>query len=149
MIDKATREVGRGAISLETAFAAPITPAPEDFDELGHVNNAVYLRWGQEIAVRHWRLVAPDALRQACYWIVLRHEVDYRDPILPGDPVIARTWLGAASGARFDRYVDIRKPGAERFSASLLSTWVMIDAKTRRPLRVSREVFEAFGVAER
>jgi hypothetical protein len=44
------------------------------------------------------------------------------NPILPGDAVAARTWLGAAGGPRFDRFVDLRKPGAARPAAAVKST---------------------------
>lgn len=135
-----------GANSLETAFRLTFSPRPDDFDELGHVNNAVYLRWAQEIAVAHWRTAASEELKRRWLWVVLRHEIDYRDPILPGDAVEGRTWLGAADGARFDRFVDIRKPGAARPSAAVKSTWVMIDAQSRKPKRVGDAIFEAFGV---
>jgi acyl-CoA thioester hydrolase len=135
-----------GARSYETAFRAAFEPAPEHFDELGHINNAVYLRWAQEIAIAHWRAAASDDLKRRWLWVVLRHEIDYRDPILPGDAVEGRTWLGAADGARYDRFVDIRKPGAARPAAAVKSTWVMIDAQTRKPRRVGEEIFEAFGV---
>ena len=36
----------------------PITPTPSDIDELGHVNNAVWARWIQDVATVHWRAVA-------------------------------------------------------------------------------------------
>ena len=146
-VNAAARDHALGCVSFETGFSHAIDPAPPDFDELGHVNNAVYLRWAQEIAVRHWRLVATDEMKRRWLWIVLRHEIDYRDPILPGDEVIARTWLGAADGPRFDRFVDIRKPNAARAAASVKSTWVLIDAETRRPKRVGAEILAAFGVA--
>lgn len=136
----------RGALSFDTAFRRGLSPGADDFDELGHVNNAVYLRWAQEIAVAHWRAAASADLRRRWLWVVLRHEIDYRDPILPGDDVEARTWLGAAEGARYDRFVDIRKPGSARPAAAVKSTWVMIDAQTRRPRRIGLEIFEAFGV---
>jgi acyl-CoA thioester hydrolase len=146
MPDAGAEATGRGAISFETAFRLAIAPSPADFDELGHVNNAVYLKWAQHIAVAHWSAVASEALKQKYLWVVLRHEIDYRDPILPGDAVEARTWLGAAAGPRFDRFIDIRKPGAPRASAGVRSTWVMLDAATRRPRRVGEEVLAAFGV---
>lgn len=139
---------GVGCVSFKTAFASSIEPVPADFDELGHVNNAVYLKWAQEIAVRHWSLVATETMKRRWLWVVLRHEIDYRDPILPGDDVLARTWLGAADGPRFDRFVDIRKPNAARAAASVKSTWVLIDAETRRPKRVGADIFEAFGAPD-
>ena len=137
----------QGCVDFGTAFVRSIAPAPADFDELGHVNNAVYLRWAQEMAVAHWGAAAGDALKQAYVWVVLRHEIDYRDPVLPGDVVIGRTWISpTADGPRFDRYVDIRKDGAARSAASLKSTWVLLDATTRRPRRVGGDILEAFGV---
>lgn len=136
-----------GCISYDTAFADVIVAEPRDFDEMGHVNNAVYLRWAQEIAVRHWSLVASESMKRAYLWVVLRHEIDYRDPILPGDAVAARTWISpAAVGPRFDRFVDLRKQGGARPAASLKSTWCLLDASTRRPLRVGKDILEAFGV---
>lgn len=137
---------GRGAVSFESAFEHPVEPRPADFDELGHVNNAVYLRWAQEIAIRHWSEVATLEMKQNLVWVVLRHEVDYRDAVLPGDAVIARTWLGPARGPRFDRFVDIRKPGAVRAAASVRSTWCMLEAATRRPRRVGKDILDAFQV---
>ena len=140
------RQDPRGARCIETAFRVSLEPREADFDELGHVNNAVYLRWAQEAAVAHWRAAAGADLQSRWLWVVLRHEINYRDPILPGDAVEARTWLGPANGARFDRFVDLRKPGATRPSASVKSTWVMVDAETRKPRRVGPEIFRAFGV---
>ena len=41
----------RGADSFETAALQRRRPAAADIDELGHVNNAVYLVWAQQIAL--------------------------------------------------------------------------------------------------
>jgi acyl-CoA thioester hydrolase len=138
---------GIGCASFETAFTHAFDPQTVDFDELGHVNNAVYLRWAQEIAVRHWTHVAGPDLIARWLWVVLRHEIDYRNPILPGDRALARTWLGRAEGPRYDRYVDIRKPGADRPAALVKSTWCLLDASTRRPRRVGADILDAFGVS--
>ncbi|WP_306249947.1 thioesterase family protein [Parvularcula sp. IMCC14364] len=140
------REPGLGAQSFETAYSSNWTPQQEDFDELGHVNNIVYVRCVQNIAVEHWSTVAPDTLQQQVHFVVLRHEIDYRDPLLPGDNAEIRTWLGRASGPRFDRHVDIRKSGSRKFSARARTTWCMLDRQTGRPRRISAEIFEAFGV---
>ena len=123
------------------------TAAAGDIDELGHVNNAVYLVWAQDIATAHWRAVAGDALSSAYVWVALRHEIDYRDQVLEGDRVEIRTWLGAAAGPRFARHTDIRKPGARRASASVITQWCLIDAATRKPRRVGAEILDPFGVS--
>ncbi len=138
---------GYGAYSFETAYEMTWMPEEQDFDELGHVNNIIYVRCVQNIAVRHWSMIAPDSLQQRVHFVVLRHEIDYRDPILPGEQAEIRTWLGKASGPRFDRHVDIRKKGATKFSARARTTWVMLDRQTGRPQRITPEIFEAFGVS--
>jgi acyl-CoA thioesterase FadM len=33
---------------------APFTPTAADIDELGHINNAVWVRWIQDRATAHW-----------------------------------------------------------------------------------------------
>ena len=41
------------------SFSINVTAAAADIDELGHVNNAVYLKWIQDVATAHWSAVAP------------------------------------------------------------------------------------------
>ena len=136
----------KGAESLETALMMTRTASADDIDELGHVNNAVYLLWAQDIATAHWRAAASDALLTDYVWVALRHEIDYRDQVLEGEAVEIRTWLGRASGPRFERFVDIRKPGAARFSAQVKTDWCLVDAETRKPKRVGAEILDEFGV---
>ena len=137
---------GLGAVSFETAFQRRRTARSQEIDQLGHVNNAVYLTWAQDIAVAHWETAAPH-LTDRYYFIVLRHEVDYRDPILPGETAAVRTWLGRRRGPRFERHVDIRKAGAPRPAAAVLTDWCMIDAMTGKPKRVGDDVMSAFGLS--
>ena len=53
---------------FEMAFRA----APEHIDELGHVNNAVWVQWIQTIAVAHWHSVCDPAHHDAYFWVVVR-----------------------------------------------------------------------------
>jgi acyl-CoA thioester hydrolase len=39
-------------------FEMTLTASPEHIDELGHVNNAVWVQWIQQVAVAHWDSVA-------------------------------------------------------------------------------------------
>ncbi|MFY0636850.1 acyl-CoA thioesterase [Maricaulis maris] len=137
---------GMGCISYETALMRTITPKPDDFDELGHVNNVVYLRWVQEMAVTHWHLISPPDTVAGEVWVALKHTIEYRDPILPGETAEIRTWLGKVHGPRFDRHVDIRKPGAKRVSARATTEWCRIGRESRRPMRIGEDVMAAFGL---
>ncbi|HEX6376784.1 MAG TPA: thioesterase family protein [Allosphingosinicella sp.] len=129
---------------VRPAFEQRITAAGGDIDELGHVNNAVWVRWIQELAAAHWRAVADPAHVDAYVWVVVRHEIDYLRAVLPGETVIGRTWVGEApKGARFDRHVEfVGEDGKPRVRAR--TTWAILDKSTGRPLRVPGEVAAPF-----
>ena len=127
-----------------TPFSLSLTARPEDIDELGHVNNTVYLRWVQEVAVAHWQAVAPAADIARLVWVVTRHEIDYRRPTLVGETLVATTWVGHPKGARFDRFVEISgSDGSLRCAAH--TDWALLDAETRRLLRVTPELAALFA----
>jgi acyl-CoA thioester hydrolase len=126
------------------AFELRIAATADDIDEFGHVNNAVWVRWIQDIATAHWQTVAPSEHRDAYIWVVVRHEVDYLRALLPGESVTARTWLAPApKGARFDRFVEFRDEQG-KLRARAKTTWAILDRSTGRPLRVPREVAAPF-----
>ena len=50
-------------------FEMAFTARAEHIDELGHVNNAVWVQWIQEVAVAHWDAVADPAHKDAYFWV--------------------------------------------------------------------------------
>ena len=116
---------------------------PEDIDELGHVNNAVYVRWLQDAATSHWYAVAPPEDVARYFWVISRHEIDYLRATLPGEVVEAETWGENPRGARFDRCTVLRGPdGLERVKAR--TTWVLMDRELARPARVPKAMMALF-----
>ncbi len=116
-----------------------------DIDELGHVNNIVYLRYAQDIAIAHWRARATSEMLANYLWVVRRHEVDYRAPLTGGDEVDVRTWVDETPrGAAWVRFVEIRKVGAEKPAAQIKSNWALLDASTRRVKRVPTQIVLRF-----
>lgn len=126
-------------------FTQRIAVDPTDIDELGHVNNTVYLRWAQDIAIAHWRSRASAEMLAGFVWVVTRHEVDYRAAVELDDAVEVRTWVDEKPhGALWGRYVDIYKVGADKPSAQIKSSWCLLDAQTRRIKRVPADLAERF-----
>lgn len=126
-------------------FEQSVPVIPEDFDELGHVNNVVYLRWVQDVATAHWRAAA-TADQQARYaWVAHRHEIDYRAPGLPGDAIIASTWVGSAEAVRFERFVEILRASDRKVLAAARTLWVPIGRTTGRVTRVDDAVRSVFS----
>jgi acyl-CoA thioester hydrolase len=81
-----------------TPFAITVTAAAADIDELGHVNNTVYLRWVQDVATAHWRSVALAGHIDRYIWVVTRHEIDYLRATLAGEVLTLTTWVGTPRG---------------------------------------------------
>ncbi len=131
-----------------TVFRLPITVMPADIDELNHVNNVVYVRWIQDVAFAHWDTMAPEELKHQCRWVVLRHEIDYHAPALPGDLVEASTWIDPAKGVRQKRYVSIKRTNDSRVLASACTTWCLLDPQTGRPKQVSNEISLVLGLKD-
>jgi acyl-CoA thioester hydrolase len=127
-----------------TPFELQITAAAEDIDELGHVNNAAWVRWIQDMATAHWHSLAAAEHKDAYVWLVVRHEIDYLRAVGPGETVTGRTWVGdAPKGARFDRHVEfVGADGKPRVRAR--TTWAIIDKASGRPIRVPPEVIAPF-----
>lgn len=125
-------------------FSLTFEPTPADIDENGHVNNVVYLRWAQDMGVAHWQSRAPAAEQAVWAWVALRHEIDYRRALLPGETAQARTWVAeAAQGPRFDRFIRIDGPDGQ-MCAQIRTTWVLIEQATGRPKRVPAWITEMF-----
>ncbi len=128
------------------AHEIAVTIAPEDIDELGHVNNVTYLRWVQDAAVAHWRAAAPSEDQEKLVWVVVRHEIDYKRPARLSDAVIARTWVGSATRVRFERHTEILRASDRTLLAAARTLWCPLDAKTGKPTAVSAEVRARFSV---
>ena len=126
-------------------FELTLVAAPEHIDELGHVNNAVWVQWIQQVAVAHWDSAAHPAHKDAYHWVVVRHEIDYRRALLPGETAFGRTWVSdTAEGPRFNRFIRIdAEDGA--MCAQAVTTWVLIEQATGKPKRVPPWMLEMFA----
>jgi acyl-CoA thioester hydrolase len=134
----------QGNSAQPAVYEISLHVAAEDIDALNHANNIVYLRWVQEAATAHWFAAATEQQKAEFIWVVLRHEIDYLRPALLGDELIARTHVGEASGARFDRHVEIWRVSDNTLLARARSVWAAIDARTGRPRRVDAALRQRF-----
>ena len=125
-------------------FAKTFSARPEHIDELGHVNNAVWLQWVQDIATAHWSVVAAPEHVARYVWVVTRHEIDYRGNVGLGEAVAAETWIpDPPRGAQFDRCVEFRDAAGKRL-VTARSTWAMLDKASGRLVRVPADVAAPF-----
>jgi acyl-CoA thioester hydrolase len=129
-------------------FEQAIKVLPQDIDLYDHVNNVVYLRWVQEVSTSHWYSAATDDQKETIGWVVVRHEIDYLNPVRLGDEIIARTWVGTAEKNLFERHVEIIRDRDNKVIARARSLWCPIDLHSQRPIRVGADIYERFSVPE-
>lgn len=129
---------------MSESFEMRFVAAPEHIDILGHVNNAVWVQWMEQIATAHWQALAPEDAQARYLWVVTRHEIDYRGNVAEGEEVLARTWVAdPPRGARFDRVIEFT--GADgSMKVSARTTWALIDQTTNRLARVPADLAAIF-----
>jgi acyl-CoA thioester hydrolase len=124
---------------MENAFRMDIPIRDSDIDDLGHVNNVVYLAWIQDVSREHWMRISTPDIRGRYAWVVLQHQIDYHKPAMPGDQVTAVTWVGETAGFRSVRHVEIFNQRKEKLATGK-TTWCLIDATGYKPVRVNEEI---------
>lgn len=134
--------------SPPSAFEIRLHAQSADIDELGHVNNVIYLRWVQDAAVAHWKALASAEARAKVVWVVVRHEIDYKAPALLGDEIIVRTWVGEATRLTFERHTAAVRAADGKLLAKVRTLWCPIDPTTGRPKRIDAELRAQFSVAK-
>jgi len=118
-----------------------------DLDELGHVNNANYLRYAEEAARAHsaargFPLEAYMAL--GALPVVRKHEIRYRKPATAGEALDVTTELKRLDRRRATRHTDIRRASDGTLLAEAVTEWVWIDAEEGRLVSVPDGVLAAF-----
>lgn len=102
---------------------------------------------------RHGTLVrgGTPADQEQLIWVVLRHEIEYKKPALPGDGIVAKTWVGTATRLSFERHTEILRANTRELLARARTLWCPLDRQTGRPTQVSpavRALFSAPAQAE-
>jgi len=123
-------------------FRHPVAIEPADIDHMGHVNNAVYLKWVQEAVIDYWRSVAPPSAVAEHLWVALKHEIFYLKPTFLQDNVVAEVIAEKVEGARA-YFTTVVRRGQEVLS-EVKSCWCCLDAASLRPARLARDITARF-----
>jgi acyl-CoA thioester hydrolase len=140
------RSDDQGQLEPAGPFEQTFPVLASDIDAQGHVNNVVYLRWVQDVAVAHWRHAATAEQQARLTWVVVRHEIDYKHPARLDDDVVARTWVGTASRVRFERHTELRRAADGHVLARARTLWCPLSSATGKPIDVDADVRARFSV---
>jgi len=124
-----------------------------DMDSLGHVNNVTYVDYLQEARVDMLSVHAPasggEELAEGV--VVVRHEVEFRAPLLfRPEPVRIESWVTDIRAASFTmayEIVDEQPDGGRRVytrARTVLTPFVFAQERPRRIRPEEKEVLERF-----
>lgn len=125
--------------------------APDDIDGLNHTNNAVYVKWCEQVAWSHSGALGLDLARYRELdraMAITRSEYDYLQASREGDQVVVATWI-----LDWDRRLTMSR----RFQVIRVSDGVTllraamrfacIELSSGRPRRLPAEFLEGYGPA--
>ena len=121
-------------------YTHPIHVSSQDIDELNHVNNVVYVQWIQDAAAAHWNSRTDQVTRSTNAWVVLRHEIDYKEAARLESQLVAYTWVGETAGPKSVRHVIICDVVAKKTLVVAKTTWCLIDLITQKPKRITQQL---------
>lgn len=116
-----------------------------ELDRNGHVNNAVYLNWAEEIAAEHAEAAGYGrdwTLSKGGGWVIRRSEITHHRPAVFGDEVELTVRVELVKGVRGVRRTMIRRAGDGELLAEVLTEWVWVRLSDGRPARVPTELVE-------
>jgi acyl-CoA thioester hydrolase len=116
-----------------------------EVDHQGHVNNAVYLNYAEELAARHSELIGYArewAEAKGGAWVIRRHEITYHSPARFGDELELTVRVELVRGARGQRRTTIVLVPDGRLVAEIFTEWVWVRASDGRPAPVPQELVD-------
>lgn len=114
-----------------------------ELDQNGHVNNAVYLNWAEEIATEHAEAAGYGrdwSLARGGGWLIRRSEIAHHRPALYGDEVEVSVRVESVRGVRAVRRTWIRRALDLELLAEVRTEWVWVRSSDGRPARVPPEL---------
>lgn len=134
----------------EPSFSIDIKPEEKDIDELGHVNNAVYVRWLEQCAWQHSNLLGLtlDTYRSLDRAMaVVRHEIDYLASSYCGDSLQLATWITGIDKLRVIRNFQLVNTQSGQTILQAKTIFCCIQMSTGKPKRMPEEFVICYGSA--
>tara|TARA_R100001369_G_scaffold22674_1_gene41263 strand:- start:16946 stop:17350 length:405 start_codon:yes stop_codon:yes gene_type:complete len=125
-------------------FEQCLTVKATDLDEQKHVNNVQYVQWIQDIAKAHWESKANPEILNKYFWVVIRHEIDYKKQAFLNEEIILRTFVGEHTHVTSIRNVHILNKETSKILVKAKSTWCLMDSTTKKPVKISEELLRVF-----
>lgn len=125
---------------MRKIYSTSLIVSKKDIDQLGHVNNLVYLEWVLKISGMHWNLLSTNEINAKYVWVVLRHEIDYLSSVKLNDEILISTWIGDSFGVKSERFVEIKFN--QKIVARAKTTWCLLDRNSMKATRIPSNIIQ-------
>lgn len=125
-------------------FTYRFTVPTSAIDVLNHVNNVTYLQWCLEVAEAHWKSKTDAKLREKYVWVVLNHNISYKNASFLGEELEVQTWIDSHKGVRSERHYRIIRISDGKTIIEAQTLWCLLDGETRRPIIIPESIVNLF-----
>ncbi|MBJ9986866.1 acyl-CoA thioesterase [Acinetobacter sp. S40] len=125
---------------MSAIFDLKLVVQPEHIDQLGHVNNVMYVQWMQDVATAHVEALGlglKEYLEMNHAMVAVEHQVQYRKAAFAGEEIILRTWLDAIDSIYLSRQYVFYRPKDQTVLFVAKTKWACVEISTGRPKRMS------------
>lgn len=126
-------------------FEKLLTVVEGDLDELEHVNNVRYVQWIQDISKEHWQTCAPSEMQSGIIWVVMNHNISYKNAAKLGDVIQIKTHIAKSKGAISERVVEMYDHKTKILLLRSSTEWCLLNAETHKPMRISDAIKDLFS----
>lgn len=125
-------------------FKKDVTVARSDLDNLDHVNNVRYIHWIEDVIKEHWLYNASAELKKEYIWVVLNHNISYKNPAFLGDVVKFRTEILEIGAATSTCLIEMFNAETGKPFAIAETRWCLLNAVSQKPRRITQEIKDLF-----
>lgn len=128
-------------------FDLELTVQAEHIDQLGHVNNVVYMQWMQDVATAHIEqlgLGLKEYIELKHAMVAVEHHVQYRKAAFESERIVLRTWLNDINALYSYRQYAFYRPSDKSILFMGNTQWACIEIATGRPKRMSPTFTNAY-----
>ena len=119
-----------------------------ELDSNGHVNNAVYLNYAEQVAVDHAEALGYGrewAEHHGVAWAVREHHVVYHRPAFYRDLLRLTTRVVSMGGVRAVRHTTIHREPDDELLTEITTQWVCVRIADQRPTRIPADLLAGYA----
>jgi acyl-CoA thioester hydrolase len=132
-------------------FTRPFRVRSYECDLLGHLNNAVYQQYCEQVSIEASEDAGYDAAWYAdrgTAWVIRHIAIEYLQPAAADDVLDVTTWVSHWRRVWAQREYQLRRRSDAQDVARASAKWVYLDRATGRPKRIPAEIENLIGAHE-